>query len=75
MSKSAPNNSSQGFLSSAKIKQAFSLEHPRKSLRLAKMKATNEEPKAETAVGESLVLTEPSTNLVGSSSGYSKSLS
>ena len=39
------------------------------------MKATNEEPKAETAVGESLVLTEPSTNLVGSSSGYSKSLS
>ena len=37
MSKSTPNDCNQGFLSSANIKQAFSLdlEHPRKSFRLA----------------------------------------
>ena len=58
MSKSTPNDSSQGFLSSANIKQASSFEHLRKSSRLA-------EKKAEKEVGDSLVLTEPSTYQVG----------
>ena len=52
MSKSKSNDSSQWFLSSANIKQAFSLEHPRKSLRLAEKKDTNEEPTAEPVVDE-----------------------
>ena len=70
MSKSTPNDSSQGFLSSANIKQAFNLEHPRKSSRLAEKKATNEKSTAERVVCDSLELTEPSTDLVGTSTGY-----
>ena len=59
MSKISPSNYSQGFLSSANIKQAFNLEHSRKSSILAEKKATNEKSTAERVVGDSLVLTEP----------------
>ena len=53
MSRSTPNDYSKGFLSSTNIKQAFNLEHPRKSLKLTEKKATNEKYTAEQVVGAS----------------------
>ena len=51
MSGGARNDSNKGFLSSANIKQAFNLEHPRTSLQLAKTKATKEKSMAKQVVG------------------------
>ena len=47
MNKSTPNDSNERFLSSTNIKQAFNLEHPRKSSRLAEKEAINEKSTAE----------------------------
>ena len=58
----------KGFLFSTNIKQAFNLEHPHKSSRLAEKKATIQyvdKSTAEQVVGDSLVHTEPSTDLTG----------
>ena len=64
--KSTPKDSNKGFLSSANNKQPFNLEHPRKNSRLGEKKSP-----ADQVVGATLVLTEPSTDLAGTSSGYS----
>ena len=70
MSRSTPNDSNKGFLSSTNIEQAFNLEHPHKSSRLAEKKATKEKSTAEKIVSDSLVLTKFSTDLPGTSAGY-----
>ena len=50
--------------------QSFNFEHPRNSSRLAEKKATNEKSSAEQVVGDSLVFTDSSTDLAGTSAGY-----
>ena len=56
MSRSTPNDSNKGFLSSTNIKQAFNLEHPHKSSRLVERKATIDSFTAEQVVGDFLYL-------------------
>ena len=70
MSRSTPKDYNRKFLCSTNIKQAFSLEHPRKSSRLAAKKATSDKSTAKQVLGESLVVTEPLTELAGTSVGY-----
>ena len=56
-------------MSSTNIKQTYNLECPCKSSRLSAKKSTNK-PTAEQVVGESLVVTEPLTDLTGTSICY-----
>ena len=69
MSKSKQNDSNKGFLSSTNILKRFNIKYPCKSLKLAEKKATNEMSTAEQVACDSLVLTEPYTDLAGTSSG------
>ena len=61
---------SKGLLPSDSIKKAFSIDKPRTSQRLANKKAPKEKLSTEPVVGDSVGLSQPLTDLVGSLVGY-----
>ena len=63
--------SSKDLLSSDNIRKAFSIDNPRMSQRLANKKAPKEKPATQPVVGDTLGLSQPETDLVGPSPGYS----
>ena len=62
---------SKGLLSSDNFRKVFIVDNPRTSQQLTSKKAPKEKPSTQPVVGDTKGLSQPETDLVGPSTGYS----